>query len=168
MSFADAGGSHTLAQFEDDQDWQRQAERGFRLSNNADEWVLCRELARPREIWGATMMHPRPRHGDWGAISRTFTHPDRHVPPAPDYATRAVISALESSQYLWRTVRGVAQEQNLDPDTVAEIIAAHGDVVVMSTRRSRDGQTLFTTRAHYRRQASVWEKLLGALKMRIN
>ena len=90
------------------------------------------------------------------------------VPINSDGATRAVFSALESPRYVWRTIPGVAIEQRLDPDLVAEVIAAHSDVIVMSTRASRDGQSLFTTRAHYRVRASVWEKLLGALKMRIN
>jgi hypothetical protein len=80
----------------------------------------------------------------------------------------AVISALENPNYKWRTVRGIGKESGLSPETVLEILSKRKDIIVQSSIPSMDGEDLYTTREHYREFASAGQKLLGALRNRVD
>jgi hypothetical protein len=79
----------------------------------------------------------------------------------------AVIQAFENPAYKWRTVHGVARESGLSQEVVLEIISKNRDIIVQSSIPSVDGEDLYTTRDHYREFASSGQKLLGALKNRV-
>lgn len=79
----------------------------------------------------------------------------------------AVLKALASPKFRWRTVAGVAQETGLEQEIVQRAISEVDDRVVRSSVKSADGRDLYTTRENFRESASLSEKLLGAMKNRI-
>lgn len=79
-----------------------------------------------------------------------------------------VIDAMENPEYRWRTVRGIAADANLDAGTVLEILAALGEWVICSSTQSETGEDLYTTRNHFRKTASLWERVRGVLLNRAN
>jgi hypothetical protein len=79
----------------------------------------------------------------------------------------AVILAFQNSNYLWRTVRGVARDTGLSIGTVLWVIHDYNETFIEASRLSVSGEKLYTTREHYKKQASVWQKLLGALRNRV-
>jgi hypothetical protein len=78
-----------------------------------------------------------------------------------------VINALENPNYKWRTISGIARETGINPQTITSIVAV-SDKVVKSSRQSIDGQDLFTTRSRFNAIASSGEKLIGAIKNRLD
>lgn len=78
----------------------------------------------------------------------------------------AVLEALRSPRFRWRTLRGVAQEARLDTEIVRTIIEQYPDEIVKSSIPSKSGEELFSTREHFRASASPWEKVMGALRYR--
>lgn len=86
--------------------------------------------------------------------------------PQPSVKDR-VRQALESPRYKWRTVEGVANELNLDPSLAEQTILETEDLA-RSSRQTADGKSLYTTRPHFQRTASIWTKLIGAFKLRLD
>lgn len=83
-------------------------------------------------------------------------------------AVQAVLAALSNPKFQWRTVAGVAAETSLPRDTVADVIAREiGKTIVVAPVPSPEGATLFSTREHVRKTASVAQKLVGAFKNRL-
>ena len=62
--------------------------------------------------------------------------------------TKAVLNALTYSDYEWRTITGLAQDTDLKPETVHEVIKENPDKVRRSLKPSRDGQDLYRKRPH--------------------
>jgi len=83
-----------------------------------------------------------------------------------DENVQVVLKALENAKYKWRTIDGVSQETGLSADKVLEALGSLSDKVVQSSVPSRDGKKLFTTREHFRKSASTFDKLLGAIRNR--
>ena len=77
-----------------------------------------------------------------------------------------VIAALESPKFKWRTIKGVAGETGLDSSIVQAIISDHEDIIIRSTIPSESGESLYTTREHFRKSATIFEKIVGSLKNR--
>lgn len=71
--------------------------------------------------------------------------------------------ALENDKYSFRTINGVAKEANVKPADVEKAISRHNDEVVILHRRGSDGERLITTRKHYKKKATLKEKLMGAM-----
>jgi predicted transcriptional regulator len=86
----------------------------------------------------------------------------------PDDAKARVLMALESPSYRWRTLHGVAKEANLEPGAVLEAIRdlSRKGLVVRSSVPAANGEPLFTTRKHYRQNASLSERVLALLRNR--
>lgn len=80
----------------------------------------------------------------------------------------ACIAALENPRYQWRTISGVAKETGVSQETILEIISQNRDRIVQSSIPSAKGEDLYTTRKHYREFASPAQKILGAIKNRID
>jgi hypothetical protein len=78
-----------------------------------------------------------------------------------------VIKSLENPKFKWRTVKGVAEECAVPQETVRRVIDQESQRILRSSALSKDGQELFTTRAHFLKKASAWEKFTGALRNRI-
>jgi predicted transcriptional regulator len=79
-----------------------------------------------------------------------------------------VIRALEDEKFKWRTVPGIAKSTNLDEATVRSMInqlASEGRVLKSSVDAA-DGSELFTTREHFKQNASVWSRLRSAFQNR--
>ena len=77
------------------------------------------------------------------------------------------MKALSNPRFKWRTIRGVAAETKLDPVKIIGIIDNLANTeVVRSSRLSKNGDELFTTREHLADKASPLEKVFGALKYR--
>ena len=74
--------------------------------------------------------------------------------------------AFENKDYEWRTVRGVAKEARVSQSDVQEYIYKHGDKVVKSSARNRDGEPLYASRRSRREQASISSRFLSAVRNR--
>ena len=84
-----------------------------------------------------------------------------------DKTEKAVLAALENPKYRWRTVRNVAKEVGILPGTVLDVMARNSAIVIKSKVPSASGDDLYTTRDHYLRTATVFEKLSAAFKNRL-
>lgn len=78
-----------------------------------------------------------------------------------------VLAALENPKYFWRTIQGLSDETGLAVDVINAAIKKHYGTVVKSTIPSDKGESLYTTRTHFRKKASFGEKLSGAFKNRL-
>jgi len=81
---------------------------------------------------------------------------------------KAIFDSLENPEYLWRTIDGISKETSMETRAIRSIIEKSGDRIVRSSRLSRAGKRLYTTRRHFRRKASPIKKILGAIKNRID
>ncbi len=77
-----------------------------------------------------------------------------------------VLKALAKPDYKWRTIAGVAKDTGIATDVVLKVLSATSDQVIKSSIPSADGRDLYTTRKHFREQASLGERLLGVIKNR--
>jgi len=78
-------------------------------------------------------------------------------------ASEAVIRALESPDYDWRTIEGVAVETKLPDAQVRKIVEDLGDRIVRSSIPDPVGRALYTTRDHYRKTHGLGSRILNAL-----
>jgi hypothetical protein len=83
----------------------------------------------------------------------------------PDHKIK-IFNALERPDYDWRTLNGICSETGLPAEEVIEVIKTSPEVVE-STRPSTTGESLFTTRAHFRSTAPATDRLIGAFKNRL-
>ncbi len=79
-----------------------------------------------------------------------------------------VLGALNNPEYEWRTIPGIAEETGLDSETVANALSGFKAGVVRSSRFTRDGRALYTTRSRYEEATPFWRKVLGAVKNEID
>ena len=75
--------------------------------------------------------------------------------------------ALEDPNYTWRTIEGISKETKIDPQNVRGIIAQLDDVI-KSSKLSKDGSEIFTTKAKYNKIATPIAKLKNAITNRID
>ena len=92
---------------------------------------------------------------------------DKLTEPTPEEISK-VVQALESDKSIWKTVRGVAKETNLDIATVENALLKEKTNIVRSSVLSSDGEQRYTTRKHFNRKATLMEKFFGALKNRVD
>lgn len=78
-----------------------------------------------------------------------------------------IIYAFENPKYKWRTLQGVAKEAGVSPATILKTVYKYNNKFIKSSVLSAQGEELFTTRKHFKKNASTFERLLGALKNRI-
>jgi hypothetical protein len=78
-----------------------------------------------------------------------------------------ILNSLESKDYRYRTLQGVAKETGLSEAQIIAIIQKHSDEVVQLHRTDRAGHRLFSTRKKYRKTAGVSERFMGALLNRV-
>lgn len=75
--------------------------------------------------------------------------------------------ALENPKYTFRTIGGVAQEAKVSVEMVESAIVQHPNELVVLYRKGKNGEKLITTREHYKKKATVTEKIKGALLNRV-
>jgi hypothetical protein len=76
---------------------------------------------------------------------------------------KQVSAALENNKYKWRTIRGVAKELKATEDDVMKVITENASEVIKSSIPAASGEVLYTTRIHYRRKASLFDKIASSL-----
>ena len=81
-------------------------------------------------------------------------------------AVAKVLEALSNTSFKWRTLSGVAKETGLPLESVQAAMTQAADQIVRSSVRSADGRDLFTTREKFKSQATIPERLLGAIRNR--
>jgi predicted transcriptional regulator len=82
--------------------------------------------------------------------------------------TKSVEKALENPSYDWRTVPGLTKDLGLPGETVEEevkLLISRG--IVVSTPYNENGETLYTTRKHYKTTRPLSTKLISALRNEI-
>ena len=79
-----------------------------------------------------------------------------------------VTKALENKKYRWRTARGVAKELKTTDSKILELIHQHADEVIKSSIPAETGEDLFTTRNHYRSNASSYAKIISSLTQSVS
>lgn len=79
-----------------------------------------------------------------------------------------VLKALANENFKWRTVEGVAEETGLSANLVLEIISSNKEKIAKSSIPTEDYKDLYTTREHFLKKASYYEKLTGAFKNRLD
>lgn len=86
-----------------------------------------------------------------------------------DLKTQSVLAALNNPEYEWRTIPGISKEAHLEPEETIEILGElrGKGLVIQSNIPSKDGKELFITRDKFNKRASFGEKILGAIKNRI-
>jgi hypothetical protein len=72
-----------------------------------------------------------------------------------------VATALESDEYDWRTLGGIAKDTGLEPHAIEKALSALTPILVQS--ESRDGLPVFTTREHYQERRSLGSRFLTGL-----
>lgn len=77
-----------------------------------------------------------------------------------------LLKALGNPRYKWRSIDGIATETVLTQAQVAQMIRKLPDQVIRASERSTTGRELFTTRDHYKEGATIWRRLLRAVKNR--
>jgi hypothetical protein len=84
-----------------------------------------------------------------------------------DEEVQALLEAMNKPEYPWRTIPGLCRDTGLNREEVLEVISSHPEVV-QSTRSSTLGEPLYTTRDHFERSSSATDRLLGALRNRLD
>ncbi len=74
--------------------------------------------------------------------------------------------ALKNPEYKFRTVNGVAAEVGIDPANAKELIFQVDNMVHLH-RRTKEGDSLYTTRDHYYQRASIWERIMCGVINRV-
>ena len=82
-------------------------------------------------------------------------------------AVERVINALEDPRHDWRTVEGVAEQTGVTTSIVREILKESEHEIVRSSVPDESGQSLYTTRKHYRQTNGLGTRILSALSDRI-
>ena len=77
-----------------------------------------------------------------------------------------VISALNDTNYKWRTISGIAKSTGIPADKVKRILSENGGSIIQSSALSPAGETLFTTRERHNKESSTWSKISSALRNR--
>ncbi len=84
-----------------------------------------------------------------------------------DELSKLVMKALEDEKFKWRTLKGIATQLSVNENGIEAVIEDNQDTVVQSSIPSRSGKKLYSTREHYRRVSSGFDRFLGGLKGRI-
>jgi hypothetical protein len=127
--------------------WKPIVETGVQGTPNVDAYITFPKLHPPPQI---TLQAPT-KQAFWSGQEQEL-----------------VQKALEKSEFEWRTIPGIAKETGLDPETVARVLSQLKSQVVKSSKFTKDGRQLYTTRSRYRESASPWRQLLGAIKNRVD
>jgi hypothetical protein len=78
-----------------------------------------------------------------------------------------VFAALADSHYKFRTIRGISKATGLSEDAIVTVISQESKKVVVSSRKSTTGESLFTSRDRYEKSASFGDKIFGVIFNRV-
>ena len=74
-----------------------------------------------------------------------------------------IVLALEDPKYIWRTVRGVSKQLNASQHEIENFLADHASEIIKSSIPAESGEERYTTRRHYRRMVSPFDKIASSL-----
>lgn len=74
-----------------------------------------------------------------------------------------VLTALEQSEYKWRTARGLAKETNIPIQKIQRFLE-NSQAILRSKKPNKSGKPLYTTRDRYRKSTPVTKRILAALR----
>jgi hypothetical protein len=78
-----------------------------------------------------------------------------------------IAEAVDRSKFDWRTVRGLAEELDLEETDVADALE-HSALFVRSRQPNKRGDAIYTTVRKYRRLTSFFDRALGAAANTVN
>lgn len=85
-----------------------------------------------------------------------------------NFAKNKIIGLFKNSKAnYWKTIEEISEATNIDSITVSKTLTNSGDFV-RSSYRQKAGEPLYTTREIFRNKAPFVDKLIGALKNRID
>lgn len=77
-----------------------------------------------------------------------------------DTATvRVIRKSVDDSDYRWRTIAGLAKDSRLTAEVVLKVIEANPTIFLKSTKPSKSGKDLYTTRDTYAEQTGFIRKI---------
>ena len=76
---------------------------------------------------------------------------------------KAILTALEESQFKWRTARGLAKDTDLALQDVQEFLE-NSQAILRSKKSNKSGSALYTTRKRYKSRTMLSTRLLAAMK----
>lgn len=93
------------------------------------------------------------------------TEPRLVLPPEEgiNISNVTVLEALSDPRYKWRTPSRIARQLGIPLEDVMREIVENRDILVESSRRTEDGEHLYTTRKHYEKTTPKWRRLLADL-----
>ena len=75
----------------------------------------------------------------------------------------AVLGALNDPRFKWRTLGGIASQLHISETEVMDVIAKYQSKIIESSVPSQKGKSLYTTREHYIKKTSGFNRMLGSL-----
>lgn len=75
----------------------------------------------------------------------------------------SVRESLENPKYKWRTIRGVAKQLKCSEGEIFKIFAQNVNDIIKSSIPAESGEELYTTRSHYKRVTSFFDKTLSSV-----
>lgn len=82
---------------------------------------------------------------------------------SPESSYEKIKRALENPNFKFRTINGVSSEAHVSFEIIEKAMREHSDEIVRLFRKGENGEVLITTRAHYKKKASIKEKVIGAV-----
>ena len=77
-----------------------------------------------------------------------------------------IITAFKSSEYKWRTARGLSKDSNVPIQDVGDFLNS-SDLVIKAKKSNSKGQPLFALKEIYEAKTSIGTKLLNAIVNKI-
>lgn len=74
-----------------------------------------------------------------------------------------ILSALDQSDFKWRTARGIAKETSVPIQQVQQFLE-ESPAILRSKKPNKSGKPLYTTRDRYRNSTPITKRLLAALR----
>ena len=74
-----------------------------------------------------------------------------------------ILSALEQSNYKWRTARGLAKETSIPIQKVHEFLE-NSPKILRAKKSNKHGKALYTTRDKYRNTTPISKRILAILR----
>jgi hypothetical protein len=78
-----------------------------------------------------------------------------------------IIKAISSSEFRWRTVRGIAKDTGLEEPKIVKVLD-QSENFIRARKPNAAGDALYTTRDKYAKETSLSTRLLSAITNKIN
>jgi len=77
-----------------------------------------------------------------------------------------IISAIEKSNFKWRTVEGIVKDSRLPIKTVEETMD-NSEKILRSSKTNKEGHSLYTTRDKYRDVTPLRRRFISAITNKV-